>query len=492
MAVLGAIFLVALAPKIDTDLWWHLLDGRYIAVHHAILRHDIYSATFYGHSWVDHEWLSELLLYGLYSLAGLWGTIVGFAVVIAATYALVYKQMLERGIRPLLGLAVLTLAFVASSITWGARPQMLTLLFLAAYSYLLWRYQRNPNPRLLLWFPGLMLLWANLDGGWVLGLVLLAPALAGEWLNRVTRAPEALSAVQLRWLGLALIATIVATLVNPDGLGEVLYPLVWVFPNAYANVLNEWVSPDFHQLQFMVFEGMLLLLLGGLMIGRRRPNWDQLLIVIAFTYLALAESRNVAVWTVVVTPLLAVFLQQAGTTLRQMLPERRYGRREVAGRWARAINLILLVMVLIVYLAEGVHYVNGKALASAQRNNFPEGAAQYLATHRLPSRVFNAYAWGGYLLWKDSPHYRDFIDGRANTLFDTRILNAYLTVSSAAPGWQDAVRQYNVQVIMMETGSAIDSVLALNHQWREAYHDNVTTIYVRQPGPGTAARGASR
>src|SRR5947209_1301327 len=72
IAILGAVLIVALAPRLDTDLWWHLKVGAYIVAHHTVPAHDFMSYTFRGHAWTDHEWLAEIGLYGLYQLAGLW------------------------------------------------------------------------------------------------------------------------------------------------------------------------------------------------------------------------------------------------------------------------------------------------------------------------------------------------------------------------------------------------------------------------------------
>lgn len=104
--------------------------------------------------------------------------------------------------------------------------------------------------------PAVMILWANLHGGWVLGLAVLVLALVGEWLNHANRHDSALSRDDLRALGVTVVLTLLATLLNPAGLREVLYPLVWILPSAYSNVLTEWVSSDFHQPVTMVSEGI--------------------------------------------------------------------------------------------------------------------------------------------------------------------------------------------------------------------------------------------
>jgi len=476
IVVLGAIFLVALAPKLDTDLWWHLKDGAYIASHHAVPTSDYLSFTFAGHAWTDHEWLFDLFLYGCYRLAGLWGTIIAFAAIICATFGLVYARMARAGVNRMLALFVLSAAFVASSATWGARPQMLTLFFLAVYALTLERWLATRDRRLLAVFPAVMILWANLHGGWVLGLAVLVLTLLGEWLNHANRHDGALSRGELRALGVTIVLTLLATLLNPAGLREVLYPLVWIFPSAYSNVLTEWVSSDFHQPVTMVFEGMLLALIAAFFIGRPRINWTHLILILAFTHLALSQARNVAVWAVLISPLLAIYLQRVRGE-RSALATSARPARTIRPRTERILNITLLVLACSLYIVETLHFVNAKALGQNEASTFPAGAVHYLQTHRLPPRTFTSYAWGGYLLWKAYPRYRDFIDGRANTLFDTHLLNAYLTVSAVGPGWQGVLRHYRVQNVLVESNAPLAQALAVNSGWRLMYRDPVATLY---------------
>jgi hypothetical protein len=474
--VLSAIFLVALAPKLDTDLWWHLKDGAYIAAHGHPPTSDYLSFTFAGKPWTDHEWLSDLLLYVCYRVAGLWGTIVVFAGVICAAFGLVYTRMARAGANRILALFVLSGAFVASSATWGARPQMLTLLFLALYALVLDRWIASRDRRLLVVFPVAMLLWANLHGGWVLGLVFLTLGLAGEWLNRITRREGSLGATDLKALAVAIGLTLAATLANPSGLHEVLYPLVWIFPTAYSNVLTEWVSSDFHQPVTMVFEAMLLVLIASIFIGRRRVNWTHLIVILVFTHLALSEARNVAVWSIVVAPLLGVYLQSAIHTWPNA---RKTGERarNLRPSTERMLNLGLLTFAALLFAFEGFHFINAPALARGERSSFPRGAMQYMTAHRLPPRTFAAYAWGGYVLWKGYPRYRDFIDGRANTLFDTRILSDYLAAYGAEPRWRSVLASYHVQNVLLPPEAPLSQAMALDPAWHRLYRDATAVLY---------------
>jgi hypothetical protein len=102
-----------------------------------------------------------------------------------------------------------------------------------------------------------------------------------------------------------------------------------------------------------------------------------------------------------------------------------------------------------------------------------------MAGHKLPSRVFVSYSWGGYLLWHLFPRYRDYMDSRADTLFNNRILRGYLTMYDARPGWRTTMNRYRIQDVLVERDAPIAQVLALDPGWRLVYHDSVSILYTR-------------
>src|SRR5216684_7410571 len=73
------LFAMATRGMADPDVWWHLRTGQLILQNHALFHTDPYSFTRFGQSWINHEWLSEVLLFGLYRVAGFGGLTVAFA-----------------------------------------------------------------------------------------------------------------------------------------------------------------------------------------------------------------------------------------------------------------------------------------------------------------------------------------------------------------------------------------------------------------------------
>jgi len=128
--VLG-LFAMAARGVADPDVWWHLRTGQLIIQNHQVFHADPYSFTRAGQPWINHEWLSEVAMYGVYRLAGWGGLIVGFSVIIAVSSLLVYLrspgQPYVAGIFTIWGAA-------ASAPIWGVRPQMFSLLLPASFS----------------------------------------------------------------------------------------------------------------------------------------------------------------------------------------------------------------------------------------------------------------------------------------------------------------------------------------------------------------------
>jgi len=218
--ILGlGLFIMAARSVTDPDLWWHLRTGQLILENHKILHSDPYSFTKFGQPWVDHEWLSQVLIFGLYRWAGWGGLIAGFAAIIAAAYLIVF---LRAPGRPYVAGVITVWGAVASIPCWGVRPQMLTLLLASVLLLILER--SDQGPQVLWWTPLLMLLWVNLHAGYAAGLAFLALFLIGDALDAVFGRAEKPFAPHLRQLVLALAACIAVVPLNPYGNRLYRYP----------------------------------------------------------------------------------------------------------------------------------------------------------------------------------------------------------------------------------------------------------------------------
>ena len=83
IALLLLIFGAAIVTPADADLWGHLAFGRDIVSSSQPIQTDRYSFTA-DQPWINHEWLSEVLFFAVYRIAGAPGLIAFKLSIIAA------------------------------------------------------------------------------------------------------------------------------------------------------------------------------------------------------------------------------------------------------------------------------------------------------------------------------------------------------------------------------------------------------------------------
>jgi hypothetical protein len=123
-----AAFAIGSVPEPDFDYWWHLAVGRYMVQTHQWPSPDPFSFTASGQIWTAHEWLIEIVMYGLYSTFGHAGPRAFFAVCFAATMMIAFAALRRAGMRVLIAALLALLLMLASVGFAGPRPHLLSLL----------------------------------------------------------------------------------------------------------------------------------------------------------------------------------------------------------------------------------------------------------------------------------------------------------------------------------------------------------------------------
>jgi len=163
----------------DADYWWHIVTARWILDHHALPAHDLYTYTVPSHPWTDHEYLSEVLMYGLGKVGGQLAVSLGFGAITWAGFWLILRRINLRATHFVATAAALALAAVAGVAVWGPRPQMITFALVCLELYLIERFLADGH-RGLYWMPLIMVAWANFHGGFVIAFLFLGIAFLVE------------------------------------------------------------------------------------------------------------------------------------------------------------------------------------------------------------------------------------------------------------------------------------------------------------------------
>lgn len=483
-----SVFTMAVRVPADTDTWWHLVTGRYIVHNWVIPLADPFSHTQLGQPWIDHGWLAQVLLYGVYAVASWTGLSLGVAALVTLAFAFVYAQSTGN---PYIRAFGVVLGAIASSVIWAARPQIISFLLTALVAYLLDRHKRHGG-RLLPWMPLVTLVWANVHGGYAIAFILMLCYAVGEAANLLTGHDQdpVLSRRRLLNLGLVMAISFLTVAINPNTWRMWLYPFQTVSMGVLREFIQEWQSPDFHQVWQQPFILLLLLTLLALARAGRRADFTDLALLAVWTMGALLAGRNIAIFALVTVP---VFVRYATIAWNRQIEDwrgaasaqplfQKASQPMASSKVMGALNWLLLILIIVAALVKIYQPLAPGAADRATRESLPAEAVAAIQELRPAGPMFNSYNWGGYLIFALWPDYPVFVDGRTD-LYDDSFLREYIDIYLANDGWHDSLDRYGIRMVFVETNSVLAKFLRMEPMWQEAYRDNMAAVFTRDRVP---------
>jgi hypothetical protein len=447
----------------DGDTYWHIAAGQWILRHGAVPHTDPFSFTRGGAPWIAHEWLAELAMALAFALGG-WNALVSlFGLVLAGT-ALQLAAYLRRCLAAPAIALTLTLVFCCMAPNLLARPHILVLPVIAGWTIALLRAredQRAPSP----WAALLMLLWANLHGSFVFGLVLLGTFA----LEALIEAPAGRRARTVRnWLVFATIA-IAAAAVTPNGASGLMFPFRLTNMASLARI-DEWRAIDLSQtgpFEISLVATIFVCLTRGVVVAPLRA-----LLLVALLHMAFHHNRHEVIAALVAALVLAQPLAQAlGPATRAFQPPAAGLRLAFA---AAALCLIALRA--------------ANPLVRADSADTPASALDHVPPALQRSHVFNEDDFGGYLIFRGI---KPFIDGRTD-LYGDAFLTRYFALTRPDRAVLDrTLREAHIEWTLFSPGAPIVALLDSSPGWRRLYADRFAVVHMRVPA-GSAIGGTLR
>jgi len=278
----------------------------------------------------------------------------------------------------------------------------------------------------------------------------------------------------------------VATLVNPNGWELHVHILNFLRSRELSTVTTEFASPNFHTEGMRGFVLLLLVMVTTLLVARPQPDTTDLLLVGGWGYLALLSARNVPIFALVTTPLLAQWITefaQAHPDVWWMRLCRRWTSQiTTLGRTAGDIPIVVAAACVLLVMAKPA-VVGGASLLPTDfpPSRYPTSAVNYLRAHPgvVRGEMFNYFLWGGYLEF-DFPERRPFIDSR-NVMYGLDLTHDFLTVNEPKPGWEAVFAKYNVDWTILPVQHPLNRILELSPQWTLVFSNQLTLVFSRLP-----------
>ena len=471
MFLLGAVIFGFCVKQIaDPDIWWHLRNADYFFQHHSLPNVDTLSFTAAGSPWMNFEWLSEVPYFLAFKAFGLRGLLMVYFVVLMLIYTGVYYRSIRAGADCKNATIVVLFAIFLGVVSIGPRTLLFGWLCMVALLLGLDRFRLTGKGLWLL--PPLFALWINLHGSWVFGVVVFAITIAsglvkGEWSLVVARrwAPA-----ELKKLLLVFASSLAALFLNPFGYKLLLYPFeVTIRLRGAVQAVEEWQPVDFSTGDGKLALIMILALLAAVLFSRRRWALDEALLTAFALGEALLHVRFLFFAALIVMPILAPRLK--------LFPPY---ERELDKPWLNAGIMAAGVGALIFF------FPSAAQLQQRVDEEYPTAALEFMQRQHINGRIFNHYAWGGYMEW-NAPQLKPFIDGRGDVFMRNGSFEDHLSVVRITQP-VEVLDKYKIDYVLLPPKQPLTYVLEHSAAWHSIYTDKIAVLFERTPATAVATK----
>ena len=460
----------------DGDLAAHIRMGETILASGHLPAFSLASYTAPADHMVAHAWLSEIIFALLFRLGGLPLLSVVTGMVVGATHGMIALFLRRRGADPRWAFLAALLSLALASTHWLTRPHMFSIVGAALTLFLL----ESDRPKRRYLFVPLFAVWANLHGGWLYGLTMIGAFIAGDLAEAlIAKTDRAEWLAKARANGAALGLAAVATLANPYGVGLHREVYAAVTSSSLAGNIAEYLAPNFQDPGQWPF---LLAILGTIALfslTTKRIQLPWLAVILMSLFFALRSFRNIALFGVSAWPLIALHTARAWPERKRKFPFfTEFARLDPGSRVG-----ILIIPTAALLLALGLNRGKiGGLTAIPDRFNsktFPTAAVERARRADLPGRVFDAWGWGGYIMyaWPTASLHVDPLKFNAETM------TSYTLIEDMLPGWQKEMDRWKIMTVIVSPRSPFAKGLSLEPRWKIWYRDSTAAVFRRAGEP---------
>jgi hypothetical protein len=447
----------------DPDLWHRLAVGEYVWHHGLLPKGDTFSYLASYQDIADHEWGSGVVLYALWSLGG--GTAIVLTKIMALAVTLALVVAAGKGDRrpTLLVMAFYAVVMLAllPSFQSTVRCMVFTHILFALWVY--W-WQRERRGRVVAaWpYPLTMIVWANLHGGFVVGLLWLAlltvveATYRGSWKKWAAR---------FGWC-------VLATLINPYGWN------LWVSTArallATRHGFAEWAAvtwvadPASYPGYKVLLPGTVIMLAYAIY----RRGWKQVdqrgvILTSVFLALALESARNTSLFAVVAGAVLPGFLRDRSSFSTMERPLRRL--TYLCGSAALALFPLYSAI---------LYGFSGGLTLDRPANSCPVGAVEFLEQNNVRGNLLVPFNYGSYALWDLRGKMRVSMDGRYDLVYSPATYRRVDDFFNARGDWPTLLTSPAPNAILVPRADAVYPKLLVEPGWNEAWRNDSDAVFL--------------
>lgn len=480
MSVILAVVFFHLTRAIrDNDFFWHLKTGQWIWENKEIPAEDPFSFTAEKLQSVREKfimssyWLSQAVFWFFYSAAGMGGIVLLRFIMVGGLIAVMIRRK-EGDSVIYAGLLLLFLSMLLSSYP-VERPHIFSFLFFALLLHLLrGRKGFSEGSRygsfLYITLPLLMMTWANMHAGYIVGAAVIALYAVFEGFKFFSPALMPMQKNDYKILLTAGSIGLLASFVNPNTWHVFSENILFQYDHiTYNNIEFQStvrIFKMFHDQSVIIYWLMLFLTAAGLLINRKKADITEAALLAVTGYFSFTSIRYVAFFMIAALPVVAKIFSE-GKFIKP----------------ARALILAGSLFTGVFFTWDHISFGNLSSGKWIDEQKFPAAAADFILANNLRGNMYNYFNWGGYLIWRLAPERKVFIDGR--TLY-SQIYQESDLIDQAderrfgdAPAWKAALEGHNIRYTITPASLPLVKALYTDRDWVPVFSSYNSVIFVR-------------
>ena len=450
--ILSLSLFLTLTMQVDPDYFWHIKSGEYM-FNNGILKKDIFSWFLYGKYWMSHEWIFELIVYGLKILFGeVHMLIYGFICIFILLLILFLgnKNNYLKNIPFMLFWMILSLILV---VFIQVRPHLISFIFVALTIWFLYDLYKNERSKKIYFLPFLSILWSNIHGGssnlsYLFCFIFLIGGLFSFDFQKIEA--KRIGQLQIKKYLIAMLLSVIGVCINIHGIKMFTYPYLNMMDSVMLNNISEWQPTSLSNPQHYLYFGLIILIFFIMLFSKKKINFMDFILFGISVFLGLKSIRFWGYTYIIMSFVIFNYVEK-----------RKYDKR----------NYLCIIFISLILFGYFIFNIN-TTFDNLKNRKLKDDLIELLRNEEV-KRLYNFYDYGGELVYNDISV---FIDGRAD-LYSKYNYNDYLNISLLQGDYIKLIDKYNFDYFLVNSNYPISVYLSYSDDYKKIYDSSDVVLY---------------
>lgn len=387
-------------------------------------------------------------------------------ILIAFAFGLLIYQGIKKNGLSFATLFSITLYLLLLGVRSDIRPEVMSMVCLSLFMLILYKVRESNNKKLLFFLIPIELLWVNLHIYFFVGPLLIVLFLLDDLIA------HRYSFTNTKIYGVCLLGTLIAMVINPNGVTGAAFPLLVLHNYGLPVVENQSLLTLFtlyHATEILLPFIVILLLFTILFMTKKQTKPIDWLLAVVFSFVALIVFRNILLFV------FATFL--LFTNQLNLLSKKQHLFFQKISNLLSFFIFTLLLLFLLLFILRNITN-NGFGFGVKA---YEENAVNFLVSNKIQGPIYNNFDSGDYLSYRLYPQ-RVFVENRPEAYPASFFQQIYLPMQNNPEIFNKLAKKYHFNAVFISYwdntpwGTKLLQYLINTSHFKIVYLDTSTVI----------------